>query len=332
MFRQSVLPRWKGFNLTGMSSERQTGHFDEEDFQLMSDWGFNFARLPLSYILWIEDGDEFKINEDKLMPLDEAVRWGKKYGIHINIAFHRGPGYCINNDRTERLDLWKDQEALDCFVCHWETFARRYKGSSYDNVSFNMLNEPFRVAPEVHSRIMRTVTRAIHKIDPGRLCILDGIRTGHYPIPDLGDLAKENVAQSCRAYIPFGLTHYRVPSADRNKSFPYPTWPVNYSGDGYLCTSERLDAHYRAWAAVAEVYNMGVHCGEGGTYSTVPHEIALRWLEDCLTSLKTYNIGYAQWNFKGPFGILDSGRMDVDYVDYKGHKLDKKMLNLLIKY
>ena len=55
-------------------------------------------------------------------------------------------------------------------------------------------------------------------------------------------------------------------------------------------------------------------------------------MEDYLDILKSCNIGYAQWNLKGGFGILDTYRKDVDYVDYKGHKLDKKMLDLLQKY
>lgn len=55
-------------------------------------------------------------------------------------------------------------------------------------------------------------------------------------------------------------------------------------------------------------------------------------MEDVLDALKTYNIGLALWNFRGDFGILDSERADVDYVDYKGHKLDKKMYDLFKKY
>jgi hypothetical protein len=31
-------------------------------------------------------------------------------------------------------------------------------------------------------------------------------------------------------------------------------------------------------------------------------------------------------------GILDSGRTDVKYEDYQGHKLDRKMLDLLQRY
>ena len=36
--------------------------------------------------------------------------------------------------------------------------------------------------------------------------------------------------------------------------------------------------------------------------------------------------------FRGDFGIMDSGRKDVDYEDWYGHKLDRKLLTLLQKY
>jgi len=38
--------------------------------------------------------------------------------------------------------------------------------------------------------------------------------------------------------------------------------------------------------------------------------------------------GFALWNLRGSFGVLDSERADVAYEDYRGHKLDRKMLEL----
>jgi hypothetical protein len=38
------------------------------------------------------------------------------------------------------------------------------------------------------------------------------------------------------------------------------------------------------------------------------------------------------WNFRGSFGILDSGRQDVQYEEFRGHKLDRKLLELLLRY
>jgi hypothetical protein len=48
--------------------------------------------------------------------------------------------------------------------------------------------------------------------------------------------------------------------------------------------------------------------------------------------LKNQNIGWALWNFRDTFGILDSGRTDVEYEDFNGHKLDRKLLSLLQEF
>ncbi len=77
---------------------------------------------------------------------------------------------------------------------------------------------------------------------------------------------------------------------------------------------------------------IGVHCGEAGAYKFTPHKVVLAWLRDLLEILKERDIGFALWNFKGPFGILDSDREDVDYEDWYGHKLDREMLKLLQEY
>jgi hypothetical protein len=42
--------------------------------------------------------------------------------------------------------------------------------------------------------------------------------------------------------------------------------------------------------------------------------------------------GWALWSFRGSFGILDSQRADVRYEDFHGHKLDRKMLELLREF
>ena len=58
--------------------------------------------------------------------------------------------------------------------------------------------------------------------------------------------------------------------------------------------------------------------------------VTLAFLEDCLKNYRKAGLGWALWNFDGSFGILDSGRKDVAYEDFHGHKLDRKMLDLLL--
>ncbi|MCC6355969.1 MAG: glycoside hydrolase, partial [Verrucomicrobiae bacterium] len=72
--------------------------------------------------------------------------------------------------------------------------------------------------------------------------------------------------------------------------------------------------------------------GEWGCYNKTPHPVALAWMEDWLRRWKKARMGWALWNFRGSFGILDSERADVTYEDWNGHKLDRRMLDLLLKY
>lgn len=85
------------------------------------------------------------------------------------------------------------------------------------------------------------------------------------------------------------------------------------------------------WVAV-EKTGVGVMVGEFGSYDKTPHDVTLAWMEDCLKNWQDADWGWALWNFRGSFGVLDSGRADVNYEDFHGRKLDRKMLELLQKY
>jgi endoglucanase len=337
---QTLIPRWQGFNLEDLIDQRGgSGRFSEDDFRQIAALGFNFVRLALNYKRWIDDGDWNRINEEKLAPIDEAVEWGERYGLHINISFHRGPGYSIAPNGYEPFRLFRDPEALAAFLSHWTTFARRYRGLSAEKVSYNLLNEPRGILGEPpgighaeHAVVMRSTVRAIREIDPEKWIILDGLDAGQVPPTDLFDLAAQRVAISLRAYIPGGVTHYGA-DWDGNQRYDWiePRWPGGVSVDG-MWDAARLHTYFQVWGAVAESSGLGLHCGEGGCYNCTPHPVALAWLEDVLINLKEINAGFALWNFRGPFGIFDSGRRDVVYEDCQGHLLDRKMYNLLKKY
>jgi len=324
--RPPAIPRWRGFNLLDMFTMRSKGDFAEDDFRYIRDWGFNFVRLPLCYRLWIVDGDDYKINEAMLQKLDCAIDLGEKYNIHVCLNFHRGPDYSVNREFIEPHSLWKDNSALDAFVFHWTMIAERYRGISKDKLSFNLINEPGdldagRMTRTDHERVIRTTVKAIRKISPDRIISIDGLAWSRKPCPELADL---NLVQNTRAYEPMFISHYKA-SWVNSRNFPAPAWP----GNGW--DRKRLEEHYKPWI---DIKNKGVpvHCGEGGAYNKTPHNVVLPWLRDVLDILTGCGIGYAIWNFRGSFGILDSGRNDVDYEDFHGHKLDRKMLNILQEY
>lgn len=321
------LPRWRGFNLLDMFTTQSDCQWKEDDFRWISDWGFDFVRLPLCYLLWVEDGDPYRVREDRLACLDQAVTWGQQYGVHVNLNFHRAPGYSVNPERQEPYNLWRDAEALEAFCFQWELMARRYRGIGSDQLSFNLVNEPTnpdpaRMTREDHARVMRATVARIRAIDPERLILLDGLTWGNETCPELADLG---VGQSCRAYAPMTVSHYRAPWVNGER-FALPTWPGAEGWD-----RARLEAHYAPWGDLI-AHGVGVHCGEGGAFRYTPHDVVLAWLRDVLEILTGYGIGLALWNFRGTFGILDSQREDAKYEEWHGHQLDRGLLELLREF
>jgi len=330
-------PRYRGFNLTqkagGVGPRRK---FEEEDFEIMADWGFDFARIPMSYWNWSSKDDWFTIDEDVMKDIDEVIELGKQYNVHVNLNFHRVPGYCINGRDQEPVDLFEDtpenmQKALDGTVYHWRYFAKRYKGIPNSQLSFDLINEPPKNTNEPrYIEIIKALTAGIREEDPERLIVADGKDIGRNPILGISDIIS---VQSTRGYDPMSVSHYTatwVPE-DEFETFNFPTWPIK-GDDGKLWDKVALkEKLIGRWQPLID-QGVSVHVGEWGCYNKTPHDVVLSWMKDILSLWKEAGWGYAMWNLKGAFGVLNSERADVKYDDYKGHKLDREMLELLKEY
>ena len=330
-------PRYRGFNLLEKFSGRGPRRkFKEEDFEIMAEWGFDFARIPMSYWSWASKDDWYKIDEDVLQDIDEVIELGKQYKIHINLNFHRVPGYCINGRELEPVDLFDDtaenmQKALDAAVYHWKVFARRYKGIKRSQLSFDLINEPPAMKQETrYVEIVKALVNGIREEDPERLIVADGKDVGRTPVYGIADLG---LVQSTRGYDPMSVSHYTatwVPKDAFETSGP-PTWPLK-GDDGKIWDKAAMKAKLiDTWQPLVDK-GVPVHVGEWGCFNKTPHEVTLRWMRDLLSLWREAGWGYALWNLKGEFGLLNSGRADVAYEDYKGHKLDRKMVELLKEF
>ncbi len=342
---QMTIPRWRGFNLVDFfqafdRGERSAGLVSEDDLKWIRDWGFDFIRLPMDYWLWIDTNwretrtltadDTIKIKERMMERVDRTVELGLRYGLHVSLNFHRAPGYCINNPDREPFMLWSDPRAEDAFVFHWNLFAKRYRGVSAKDLSFNLLNEAPSVRQgymlaEDYRRVMTRATDAIRKHTPDRVIIIDGLSVGNRVVENM---IPTGVVQSVHAYTPAGISHYRASWVDKKQSFPTPTWPLLNKDGSMKYDRAKLEAHYAPWAELAKK-GIGVHCGEAGCYNKTPYDVFYAWYSDVMDILKGHGIGYALWNFRGTFGILDSGRTDIELEDWHGHTLDRRLLTLL---
>ena len=114
------------------------------------------------------------LKEPVLKEIDQAVEFGKKHGVHVQINFHRAPGFTVAKP-AEPKSIWSDPDILDVCAAHWSAFAERYRGRPNNEVSFNLFNEPDdKVKPEDHRRVVERVAGAIRERDPKRLIVCDG--------------------------------------------------------------------------------------------------------------------------------------------------------------
>jgi aryl-phospho-beta-D-glucosidase BglC (GH1 family) len=355
-FIENKLPRWRGFNILNYFSPSRYVHnpdfisATEQDFKWMADWGFDFIRIPMAYPSYLnydpnsgrditpEETVDFR--EEAVDSVEQIVYLAHKYNLHVSLNLHRAPGFCINAGFHEPFNLWKDEAAQNAFYQHWEMWAKRFKDVSPEKLSFDLVNEPcfkedmndqFSPARPIPGELYRKVAMqcldVIKKYNADRIVIADGNNGGSLVIPELTDLP---LGQSCRGYYPHYISHYRASWVWKNPDdAPMPIWPGMI--DGKRFDRQVLEEFYRPWTDLVK-QGVGVHCGECGCYRETPHHVFLAWFEDLLQILTSHQIGWALWNFRGDFGVLDSGRKDVVYEDWHGHQLDRKLLNLLQKF
>jgi len=452
------------------------GNFKEDEFKMISEWGFNFVRIPMDYRIWVKSKNWNIIDEQAVRRIDKAIEYGIKYDIHICLNFHRAPGYTVATPR-ERTNLWTDVKPQEAFARLWGYLAERYKNIPNTHLSFNLVNEPWGVEEEVYAAVMKKAADAIWALDPKRLIIADGLDWGTTPSEMIKDLG---IAQATRGYQPFTLTHYKAEWVEGSDFYNLPVWPVilmprylyaigkdgvqrsiysiehnfnelyyldvnvgivsnearlivkangniiydrlfksekgkgewttevyrrewniyqnifnrdyrieippgtriltlevtegdwmtvndmkfiSISGNGKsfnftpntmdwgaaippvkinaegIVTSEGitqnrvwlLENNYKPWEELIKSGG-GAMTGEWGAHNKTPHDVVLRWMEDNLEVYKQIGLGWALWNLTGSFGILNSERTDVEYENYNGYKLDRKMLELLQRY
>jgi endoglucanase len=376
-----TIPLWRGFNILDMFSTSvrwkeqfpmDDGVVAEEDFQMIQELGFNFTRIPMSYLFFGKGAYGRVPDPDRLFLIDRVVEFGQRYGVHVMLAFHRAPGYCVTQqsyfDCPEKGNLFADQAERDDFALWWRTLAERYRGVPGDALSFDLVNEPFNVDDETLEKTFLPAVEAITEADPSRLIqiegsfVFDGQSMGcSAPPPSLATLP--NVVNSVHIYSPIGLTHYECPWAETPPGLlPPPVWPYPgvlpgvdrpviggvptgegdvmeaFSGSGAgagvlgekLWDREALRQWLQPYLDLAE-QGCAVHIGELGSYTATPHQAYLDYFADLIGLLDEVNLGYALWNLRGPFGLMDNGRKDAELESFHGHLMDRQLLDVLRK-
>lgn len=142
-------------------------------------------------------------------------------------------------------------------------------------------------------------------------------------------------------WVKFGSVVVVLPDGRRHAQKTDQTWgrrqaAFEIAADGSLrpppgvALDAPLKEYLKPWLDIS-ARGAPVFVGEWGCFNKTPHPVALAWMKSWLLNWKQARFGWALWEFRGAFGILDSRRTDVVYEDFHGHKLDRAMLELLQK-
>lgn len=361
-----TIPRWRGFNLIDLFSTSvrwkeffpiSDGLISEEDFAMIRDLGFNFVRLPVSY-LFVGKGAFGRVpDENRMWLIDRAIEFGQKHDVHVMLNVHRAPGFCVlagsQFDFPEKDNLFTDDAPLVQYIDWWTMFAERYRDVPPSALSFDLLNEPFNIDDETYDRIFVPVIEAIHAISPERWIHAEGSFSAHGSFDANGAIdtvslrpptktvvSMPNVISSFHLYHPLGLTRYNCPWSAVPDLEP-PTWPYKpallpgaeprkLTGDeAKLWDKETMRELLAPYIEIVEAGHP-VHVGEMGVWPGIDHDVYLAYTKDIVALLNEYGIGYALWTFRGPFGVMDNGFSDVHYEDFGSHQLDRKLADALL--
>ena len=202
------------------------------------------------------------LKEPVLKEIDQAVELGRKHGIHVQINFHRAPGFTVASP-PEPKSLWTDPEIQDVCAHHWASFAARYQGMPNNLVSFNPLNEPDdKVKPADHRAVIERIAAAIRAKDPQRLIVCDGRAWATAPPTELIGL---DVAAALHDYNPMPLTHYKASWVNWDESWPEPVWPLKKNDGKYVVRATIARELINPWKEF-EAKGVGVMVGEFGVY------------------------------------------------------------------
>lgn len=300
--------------------------FTQQDVELIARLGggrFDHIRLPVDEEqLWDENGDP---DPEAFGLLEAALDWCEAAGLRVVVDLHLLRSHHFLDRETP--PLFTDPDALAHFIDLWEQLSDRLEERPTDQVAYELLNEPVARDPDDWNRVAHAVYHVLRAREPARVIVLGSnwfnqVQTfAQLDVPEDDDLIL-----TFHYYKPMFITHYTAPWWEGGGSYH---GPIHYPGRPIadedlarmdpalreLIEREGLNRPFSRQTivedlaqplAVREETGLPLYCGEFGCYSRTPTELRLAWYRDILSVFEELDIAWANWDYKGDFGIVDA--------------------------
>jgi len=322
----------RGTNISHWLSQSQRrgrerdAFFTERDVQRIAGMGggcFDHIRLPVDEEqLFDASGNK---DPEAFELLDSALDWCDDAGLRVVVDLHilRSHHFLDEYDPL----LYSDAEEEARFVDLWLQIADHLDWRSTDLVAYELLNEPVARDPEDWNRVAMAAYRAIRDREPERTIVLgSNWFNQHQTFGQLRVPEDDDTILTFHYYLPMFVTHYTASwwavGGDYTGPIHYPGRPI--ADEDLEGLGERLLEAIEAngWnepfgretvardialpLAVANARGLQLYCGEFGCYERTPEPLRLAWYRDMLSVFEANNIAWANWDYKGSFGIVDA--------------------------
>ncbi|MFH1716635.1 MAG: glycoside hydrolase family 5 protein [Planctomycetota bacterium] len=325
----------RGVNISHWLSQSQRrgpqreAYFGAKDVAFIAGLGYDHIRLPVDEEqLWDEQGNR---EQEAFQLLNNAIGWCRKHNLRIVVDLHILRSHHFN---AKDKPLWTDPKAQDRFLDLWKDLSAELKGYPDNLVAYELMNEPVADDSEDWNKLVEKAVKSIRKTEPHRKIVIgsnkwQSVSTfDQLRIPE-GD---RNIILSFHFYTPMLITHHKASWTNVGKY----EGPVNYPGqivdpkeieqlpaeiarivrqNNGVYNREVLEELLQKPLQVARKYDLPLYCGEWGCLSTVPRQARMQWYADVRHNLEKNNIAWANWDYKGGFGIIGRGdQPDEEFI------------------
>ncbi|MFC0516519.1 glycoside hydrolase family 5 protein [Mucilaginibacter angelicae] len=284
----------------------------KSDFLLLKKLGFKSIRLPVAFTSF-----SHTTITQLFTCVDKVVEQCDTYGFRLVIDYHYGR-LSDNNYLTETpriIDLWLK-------------LTKRYRSADYNNLFFEIYNEPPHINPKVWKDAAYNIVTAIRKIDKQRTLIIGASNYNSiYELSRFERLADENIIYTFHFYEPFFFTHQGASwvgdqVATTGVSFPYnaENFPAlnpkakntpgqsnyqMYPRDGNEQSINDKLQIVKNWALK---YDVPLICGEYGVYNKYADlDSRCRYIKAVRKALKRLDIPGMLWAYNDSFSLFNGG-------------------------
>ena len=327
---QAQMPFEKGVNLTNWfqsssAKEIQFNKFTKRDILNVKSLGCDVIRLPINLHAMTFGAPDYKIDPLFFFFLDQVVDWMEQADIHLILD---------NHTFDPSVDTKPEVETILLKV--WTQMAEHYK-DKYENIYYEILNEPHGISDAVWGQIQQRVIDAIRAVDKSHTIIVGPANWNSYHnLKNLPEYKDDNLIYTFHFYDPFIFTHqgasWTGPSMEPLKNIPFPyeenkkpqfpaelkdTWIEdafnNYAGEGNL-------DHVKELIDIAVEFkntrNVPIFCGEFGVYmKNSNNNDRVFWYSEIRKYFKENQIPWTMWDYTGGFGIFEKNSNDLFQYD-----------------